>query len=111
YERQGTWPRSHRLRRRTCQTDRRPQERRNRNHPGLSWPRRDDPSRRLGFDAVMTAAQKATANASLAQTMREMGTAARQASRALAHLTPEKKSATLHAVAKALRDNASQILA
>jgi glutamate-5-semialdehyde dehydrogenase len=58
----------------------------------------------------MTASLNSASSASLAQVMREMGAAAREASRILAQLTAQEKTVALQAIAEALREDASRIL-
>ncbi len=58
----------------------------------------------------MTTSATATTSEHLPQTLREMGDAARAASRTLLTLAPQRKNAALKAMAAALRDGAEEIL-
>jgi glutamate-5-semialdehyde dehydrogenase len=59
----------------------------------------------------MSASPHSTPPANLTQTLREMGSAARAASRLLAMLKPDQKNAGLRGIAGALRDGTNEILA
>src|SRR5262249_1598725 len=92
--------------------DRGQTHRRNRGYSGLSWPGRNDPSRRSGADAtgkqVMTLHDKSDAlNAERMAT----GAAAREAARATREADDATKTKALRQAARAIRAHASNILA
>src|SRR6185312_2551315 len=80
----------------------------NRGHSGLSWPRRDDPSRRSGGDGHMNL--RADSKEALASEMRALGHAARAAARAMREASTDTKNKALLAAAKALRARMKEIL-